>query len=131
MKKRVISVALLIAMCLTGSTSLADSQPTLIKMHATAYCLDGNTASGEPVRKGICATGHKEWIGKTCIVYQRLPNGDVGDILYILEIKDTGCKEAVVDIWMPTLEECQKVMDRVYEDGCQGRVYCQVVDAEG
>lgn len=116
------------ATCSIGFTSYADEQPTLIKMHATAYCLDGITASGEPVRKGICATGHKDWIGKTCIIYQRLPDDRVGRMLYILEIKDTGCKESVIDIWMPTMEECQKVMDTVYENECKGRIYCQVIE---
>ena len=90
MTSRIISViTTLILIFSIGFTSYADSQPTLIKMHATAYCLDGITASGEPVRKGICASGHKDWIGKTVVLYQRLPNGEVGKILGIFEVKDT------------------------------------------
>ena len=129
MKKKLISIALLIGMCSTGFTSYGkDEQPTLIKMHATAYCLDGITASGEPVRKGICASGHRDWIGKTVIIYQRLPDDSIGRMLWILEVKDTGCKESVIDIWMPDLDACQEVMNLLYEDGCKGRIYCQVLE---
>lgn len=121
----------MIATCLIGFTSYADSQPTLIKMHATAYCLDGITASGEPVREGICASGHRDWIGKTIVLYQRLPNDEVGEIIAILEVKDTGCKDSVIDVWKPNLDECQEFMNRVYEDNCKGRVWVQVIDAQG
>lgn len=121
----------MIATSLIGFTSYADSQPTLIKMHATAYCLDGITASGKPVRKGICASGHKDWIGKTVIVYQRLPGDEVGKLIGIYEIEDTGCKESVLDIWMPDLDECQDFMNTVYEDGCKGKVYAQIITAAG
>jgi len=120
-----------IATCLIGFTSYASDEPTLIKMHATAYCLDGITASGEPVREGICASGHKEWIGKTVIIYQRLPNDEVGEIIAILEVKDTGCKDSVIDVWKPNLDECQEFMNRVYERNCKGKVFVQVIDAQG
>ena len=126
--RRISAITLMILMFSTGFSSYADEEPTLIKMRATAYCLDGKTASGKPVREGICATGRRELIGKTCIVYQRLPNGDVGEMLYILEIEDCGCSENVVDIWQPDLDACQKVMDRLYERGCQGRIYCQILE---
>lgn len=121
-------------MCLTGFISLrgkAAGEPELLKMRATAYCLDGITASGKEVRKGICATGNKELIGKTCILYQRLPNGKVGKLIGIYEIEDTGCNKYVVDVWFPDLEECQCFMDRVYEDKCDGKVYAQIVEAKG
>lgn len=117
---------------LNGFSSYAkEDEPQLIKMHATAYCLDGVTASGEPVRRGICASGHKDWLGKTVILYQRLPDNGIGKIIGIYEVKDTGCKESVIDIWQPTLDDCREVMNQVYEDGCQGRVWCEVLDARG
>ena len=129
MIRRITSVVILAIVVLTSCISVkAEEQPTLIKMHATAYCLDGITASGEPVRKGICASGHRDWIGKTVIIYQRLPNDEVGRMLWILEVKDTGCKENVIDIWRPTLDDCQSVMDTLYLDECKGRIYCQVID---
>lgn len=125
------SIAIIILMCLIGSTSYAkDEQPELIKGHATAYCLEGITATGIPVRKGIAAAGRREWLGKTAIVYQRLPNGEIGKIIGIYEIQDTGCKESVIDVWCPE-EECQPFMDRVYEDGCQGKVWIQILEAAG
>lgn len=129
MKKYIIIAVTIAAMCWSGCISYAhDEQPALIKMYGTAYCLQGVTASGKSVRIGLCASGHKDWLGKTCIIYQRLPDDSVGDILYILEIEDTGCKESVIDIWMPDLDACQEVMNRLYEDGCEGRIYCQVLE---
>lgn len=113
----------------TGFTSYAAEVP-LIKAHATAYCLDGMTASGTAVRKGICASGHRDWLGKTCILYQRLPDGRVGDMIGIYEIEDTGCKETVIDVWCPE-DECQDFMDKVYEDGCGGHVWIQLIEADG
>lgn len=129
MIRRIISAAVTIATVLIFCLEVkAEEQPTLIKMHATAYCLDEITASGEPVRKGICASGHRDWIGKTVIIYQRLPDDSIGRMLWILEVKDTGCKESVIDIWMPDLDACQEVMNLLYEDGCKGRIYCQVLE---
>ena len=90
----------------TGFISYAADDPALIKGYATAYCLDGVTATGKHVRRGICATGRKEWLGKTCIIYQRLPNGDVGEIVGVYEIEDTGCKKSVIDVWCSDLDEC-------------------------
>ena len=132
MKKRIVSILLVIGMCSIGFTSYAtDEQPELIKMHATAYCLPGKTCTGKEVRIGICATGRREWISKTAILYQRLPNGEVGEIVGIYEIEDTGCSESVIDCWYPDLDQCQDFMNRVYEDNCQGRVYVQIIDAVG
>ena len=127
--KRIASV-LIVIVALTSCLK-CNAQPELMKMHSTAYCLDGITASGEPVRAGICATGHKEWLGKTVILYQRLPNDDIGEILGIFEVKDTGCKPTVIDVWFEDLDKCQEWMNNIYRDGCKGRVYCQVVEAEG
>lgn len=100
------------------------------KMRATAYCLSGNTCTGQEVRKGLCATSKKEWLGKTAVIYQRFPNNGIGRLIGIYEIQDTGCKPHVVDVWLPE-NECQGFMDRVYEDGCTGKVWVQVLDSEG
>lgn len=129
MRRRIVSVLITIAAALTFCLrAKAVTQPELIPMHATAYCLDGVTASGEPVRKGICASGRKELFGKTIILYQRLPDGSIGRGLGIYEVKDTGCKPNVIDIWRPNLDECQDVMDAVYEDGCKGKIFVQVIE---
>lgn len=112
-------------------SSAADNQPQLIKMKSTAYCLDGITASGQYVRKGICACGDRALFGKTVVVYQRLPDNKIGDIIGIYEVLDTGCASTVIDVWCQDLDACQEYMNRVYEDGCKGRVYVQVIDAEG
>ena len=107
----------------------------LIKMRATAYCIEGKTYSGKHTRKGIAAAS-KEYIGKTALVYQRLPGDKVGELIGIYEVEDTGGTEGltsgvVIDIWCPDLDACQEFMNRVYEEGCQGRVWVEMVEAVG
>lgn len=102
---------------------------------ATAYCLHGTTTSGQYTRHGICA-GKKEWLGKTAIIYQRLPDGSIGDLIGIYEILDTGGTTGlktgkVLDIWTDNMDEAQEFMNLVYEDGCKGHVYFYVIDAVG
>lgn len=134
MKKRILSILLVIGMCSIGFTSYADDQPTLIKGYATAY--NGptdTTCTGETVHKGICG-GCSEYLGKTIILYQRLPGDEIGQILGIYECLDTGDSTdafregRLIDVWCEDLEACQSFMDRVYEDGCKGRVYIQIIE---
>jgi len=125
-----IAVLILIILAIWHIDARAEESSNLVKGYATAYCLDGKTATGKEVRKGICATGHREWLGKTAIIYQRLPGDKIGDVIGIYEIEDTGCKDTVVDVWYPE-DECQDFMNMVYADGCQGKVFIQIVDAEG
>lgn len=108
-----------------------ENEPVLIKARATAYCLPGTTASGQEVRKGICASGNKDYFGKTVVVYQRLPSDEVGEIIGIYEVLDCGCSKHVIDVWCPDLNECQEFMNRVYEDGCQGKIFVQVLEGDG
>lgn len=137
MKKRVASILLMIAMCSIGFTSYADNQPTLIKGYATAY--NGptdTTCTGKPVHKGICG-GCQAYIGKTIILYQRLPDDEVGQILGIYECEDSGPgtdafrEGRLIDVWCEDMDACQEFMNRVYEDGCQGHVWIEVIQADG
>lgn len=32
--------------------------------------------------------------------------------------------------WLEDLEQCQKFMNKVYEDGCKGKKFYQIVDEE-
>ena len=124
-------------MCSTGFTSSAsDEQPELIKGYATAY--NGptdHTCTGKPVHKGICG-GCQAYLGKTIILYQRLPGDEIGQIIGIYECEDTGTgtegfqQGRVIDVWMPE-DELQDFMNRVYEDDCHGKVWIEVLDAEG
>lgn len=121
----------MIAMVL-ASVSLVSSSvemPEMLPMKATAYILTGTTASGEQTRHGICATGRREWLGKNVIMYQRGPDG-TNKAIGFFEIKDTGCAPAVIDVWCDGMEEAQEFMNRVYEDGCAGNVYIQLLDIE-
>lgn len=125
-------------MFLTGYDFYHEPQePTLVKMRATAYPDTGKlTYSGTKPHYGT-AGATKDMIGKTVIMYQRLPNNEVGEIIGIYEIEDTGSAKGatnghVIDVWQPNLDECQEFMNRVYEDNCQGKVWVQIIeDARG
>lgn len=132
MKKRILILILTAAMFLLGFGSYHEEvEPKMHKLNATAYCLQGITYTGKKVRNGIAASGRKEWLGMTALVYQRMPDDSMGDLIGIYEIEDTGCSEYVLDIWCSDLDRCQDFMDAVYEDGCQGRVYVEVIKAYG
>lgn len=127
---------LFLAYCATYA--YAEELPdNMIKGFATAY--NGptdHTCTGDEVREGICG-GCKEYIGKTIILYHRLPDNSVGEIIGIYECLDTGTgtqgfqEGRVIDVWRPSKEECQEFMNLIYEDGCQGKVWIQVIDAVG
>ena len=133
MKKRILSILLIIGMCSIGFTSYAtDEQPELIKGYATAY--NGptdTTCTGKPVHKGICG-GCQAYIGKTIILYQRLPGDEIGQILGVYECEDTGPgtdgfrEGRVIDVWMPE-DECQDFMDLLYTNNAKGKVFIQVI----
>lgn len=131
-------IGILILTLWIGCTSYAhDNEPVLIKGYATAYNGPSDTTCmGYKVRDGICG-GCEAYLGKTIILYQRLPGDKVGEILGYYECLDTGTgteafqQGKVIDVWCSDLDACQEFMDRVYEDGCQGRVFIQVEDADG
>lgn len=102
------------------------AQPIYLPMHATAYCLDGTTASGMHTTYGVCATGNRALLGNEAILYQRLPDGSKGKYIGTFIIEDTGCSDCVIDVWRPNLTECQEFMDLVYEDGCQGKIWVEL-----
>jgi len=121
MKKGV--VALLLALCIATPVHAQE----LIKGRATVYSLEGKTAMGTPVRLGVCASGNKELLGKTIIIYQRKPDDTIGDCLGIYSVEDTGCKKEVIDIWCP--KELQKpIINKTWENGCKGKIYIQVME---
>lgn len=97
-------------MDLTVQAAEAHTEPTgtYIKMKATAYCLNGTTATQTQTRKGICA-GKREWFGRYAVVYAD-NNGEIGNLIGIYRVEDTGGESIrsgrVLDIWMPTEAEC-------------------------
>lgn len=138
MVKRVISCLLVIGLLLFAALSAKADEGEPFKMYTTAYHHGEITASGVPVRRGICAV-KREWMGLTAIVYEYKPDGSMGDMIGIWECLDTGYGgdadgdgvgsiEAgkVIDMYFPTLEECQEWMEQT-----GGKVYVQLVDAEG
>lgn len=138
MAKRIISCLLVIGILLFAALSAKADEGEPFKMYTTAYHHGEITASGVPVRRGICAV-KREWMGLTAIVYEYKPDGSMGDMIGIWECLDTGFGgdadgdgvgsiEAgkVIDMYFPTLEECQEWMEQT-----GGKVYVQLVDAEG
>lgn len=138
MKKYIlIGIAVILTTCSIGFISYGkDEQPKLIKGYATAY--NGptdTTCTGQKVRKGICG-GCQAYIGKTIILYQRLPGDEIGQIIGIYECEDTGPgtdgfrEGRVIDVWMPK-DECQDFMDLLYTNNAHGKVWIQVIEAKG
>lgn len=84
------------------------SQTEMHSMIATAYCLNGTTATGTQTRVGIAAA-KREWFGKTVRVYWN-DGGVAGSLIGEYVIEDTGGRPirngSVIDIWMPTADEC-------------------------
>ena len=103
---------------------------TIVAMKATAYTGGTVTKDGSRPREGICASS-MDHIGETAIVYKRLPDGDIGEIIGIYEIKDTGGKGVkkgtVLDVYRDNLERCNEFMRLVGDMN----IYVQYIDAKG
>lgn len=80
----------------------------LHSMIATAYCINGTTATGTQTRPGVAAS-KRAWFGKTVKIY-RNDNGNPGELIGTYTIEDTGGAPikngSVIDIWLPTEDEC-------------------------
>lgn len=98
-------------LCLAMHVVDGARQPKLTahEMIATAYCINGTTATGTQTRVGIAAS-KKEWFGKPAVVCLKGEDGNAGELLGTYIIEDTGGKPIqngkVIDIWMPTRDEC-------------------------
>lgn len=93
---------------LKAAEAHTDNPSCYYKMEATAYCLNGTTATQTKTRPGICA-GKRSWFGKLAVVYAD-NNGEIGNLIGIYRVEDTGGESIrsgrVLDIWMPTEDEC-------------------------
>lgn len=110
----------------------------VIRMLTTAYHHGSTTAAGNHPRRGICAV-RREWVGKTALVWKCMDDDAMGEFLGIWECLDTGFgadsdgdgmgsiqEGRVIDMYFPTPEEVAEWMEVT-----GGRVYVQLVDAEG
>lgn len=132
--KTLLYTALLFG-CLSTPVIAHAEEPTFIKGYATAYCQTGQTSSGAYTRDGICA-GAKSYSGCMIVLYQRLPDGSLGDYIGMYECLDTGGTDGlnngtVIDVWKSNNEQCQEFMNQVYEDNCKGHIYIQVIEGKG
>lgn len=76
----------------------------MVTLNASAYCDHGITASGEPVRDGICAVDRINGITVPFGTRIIMPDGKV------LVVKDRfgGNLNNHLDIWMPNEDDCWK-----------------------
>ena len=81
----------------------------VVQMQATAYCLNGTTATGTQTRVGVAAS-KPEWFGRKVAVYRKGKDGYPAEKIGEYTIEDTGGKPirngSVIDLWMPTYDEC-------------------------
>jgi len=78
------------------------------KMHTTAYCLHGTTATGGTTRPNIAACNTH--VGEIAVIYTL-----DGEYLGQFEITDTGKTNGlkagkVIDVWFDTYDECKQWM---------------------
>lgn len=103
------------------------------KAEATAYCLEGKTASGVTTQECVAA-GRKivaskpEWIGSMMLVWEDTGNGIEADrFLGMYEILDTGSKKIksgeVIDVYIPNYEDAKQFGRK--------KVIFQIVKGEG
>lgn len=81
----------------------------VVQMQATAYCLNGTTATGTQTRVGVAAS-KPEWFGRKVAVYRKGKDGYPAEKIGEYTIEDTGGKPirngSVIDLWFPTYDEC-------------------------
>lgn len=109
----------------------------LIKGYVTVYTSKPNaiTSTGNKVREGICASS-KEYKGKTIIIYQRMPDNSIGNVLGIYECLDTGGTKGikqgiVIDVWKPDDKSKDEFINKSYENDCDGKIWIQILDSNG
>lgn len=110
-------------------------EPVLSPANITVYNDTGIMRWGQQTRYGVCA-GSEEYKDCMIVVYQRLPDGSLGDFIGMFECLDTGGTKGlnngtVIDVWKPTMEECQQFIDLTYSNGCKGKVFIQVIKGKG
>lgn len=132
--KKLLALSL-ICFFLSPVLSTQAKEPTLLPGYATAYKECGTMSSSQETRPGVCA-GAEKYAGCMVVLYQRLPDGSLGDYIGMYECLDTGITDGikegkVIDVWQPDLEACQDFADITYANGCDGKVYIQIIEGEG
>lgn len=125
----VLTTLLLIVTMSKNITVNPYGDPQLIR--CTCYTSDEGaiTASGQPVREGIVAS-KPEYIGKcACVIYEN-DNGQVGELIGVFEVLDTGGELIKsgerIDVYRDSLEGCY---DWISEYG--DYVFIQIIPTVG
>lgn len=111
---------------ITNSRDVHADEPVLKKVTITAYNLNGTMKNGSGVHRGAIA-GRDEDLGKVAIIWERLPDGTMGEYIGTYEYCDTGTghnnaikKGYVVDVWCKKGEEIPTT-----------KCWVQIVEADG
>lgn len=124
--KRFIT-ALIVAILAVNAPVKAETEFYTAK--ATAYCINGTTATGTHTTEGRTVASKKEWFGKTMVMFVDDGDGLMKPQNYIgtYIVEDTGGKGVrsgkVIDVYIEDY-------DRAVEFGCKD-VIIQIIDAEG
>lgn len=124
-----ILATLLLIVNMTGNVVNLHDDPQLIRCTCYTADEDAITASGQTVREGIVAF-KPEYVGKyTCIIYEN-DNGEVGKIIDVFEVQDTGGELIKsgerIDVYRDSLEGCY---DWISEYG--DYVFIQIIPTVG
>ena len=133
--KVLLTIILGLTLAVVPSKVVHSEENNLVAGYATAYTAKptAKTCTGELVQEGICG-GYKPYIGKTIVLYQRLPDDSIGNLIGIYECKDTGPgtksfqEGKVIDVFKSNKSDCQEFMNLIYQDNCKGHVWIQVID---
>lgn len=113
MRKLMILILMVSVIVLLGfkefETAIDFKSQGFERMHTTAYCLHGITASGGTTRPGIAACNPH--IGEVALIYTL-----DGEYLGMYEVTDAGTNDRLVrgtsiDVWHDNLDECQEWME--------------------
>lgn len=124
MRQKAVIFLVLVWVLSIGATPLDFESAGYQKMYATAYILQGTTASGGTTRPGICACNPH--LGDVAIVYTT-----DGDYLGMYECTDTGGTNGlkngtVIDIWRANMTQAENFMRLT-----GGQVYVKWIEGDG
>jgi len=132
MKKRILAILMCfvlgVPMVCNAKGITPGEENEVSKIKTTAYCVGTTTASGTPVRYGVCAADD-EHFGKNWVAMIWTEDGS--EFLGYFECEDKGGTEAihkgyVIDVYCPTYDECVEWMKKT-----NGKCLVKFVWAEG
>lgn len=125
MRKRIIFLTLMMLMI----NPLKVKADEIHKIWATAYSLNGITATGQQTKEGRTVASKPEWFGDVMYIWEDPGDGEIHpeNFIGVYVVEDTGSKNIregkVIDVYISDL-------DRAKQFGSK-RVIIQVIKSEG